>query len=84
MASRDLGDVQEVGKPTLERLGDESVGLLERVAIAIESDECVRPPQPGQELVEPVRFSESFAENRLEQLQRAGEVPADELKTALA
>ena len=84
LSPRDLGDVQEPGESTLERLGDYFVDRLERVFVAIEGEERFRSPQPGQQLVESVCFCELVAENRLEQLERVREVPADVLKTALA
>ncbi len=85
MSPRDLRGVQErEGKPRLERLGDDAVDRLERVFLAMEGVECDRAPQPGEELVESVCFYEPVAQNRLEQLERAREVPADVLKTPLA
>src|ERR1700686_494513 len=78
------GGVQGPGKPTLERLGDYFVDRVERVLVAIEGEERLRSPQPGQELIESVRFREAVAENALEQLERAGEVRAHVLKPALA
>jgi hypothetical protein len=39
LSSRDLGDVQEPGEPTLERLGDDFVDRLERVFVAIEGEQ---------------------------------------------
>ena len=74
MSARDLGDVQEQGEPTLERLGDYSIDRLERVFVAIEGEERLWSPYPGQELIESVLFSEPVAENRLEQLEGACDV----------
>jgi hypothetical protein len=54
------------------------------VFIAIERDEGVRAPQPGEELIESVLFREPVADDRLEQRERAGEVPADVLERGLA
>ncbi len=81
---RDLGDVQKDRESTFERLGDESVDRLKRVVGAIEREQRRRPPEPGQQVIESVWFGELVAEDRVEELERMGEVPADVLKTALA
>src|SRR6202034_263747 len=74
LPSRDLGDVQEPRKPSPERLGDYPVNCLEGVFFAIDGNECARPPQPGQELIESVCIRELVADDRLEQLEGAHEV----------
>ena len=84
LSPRDLGDVQKVREAAFERLGDDSVDRPERVFVAIEGEQRARAPQPGQELIQSVRIGELVAEDRLEQFERAGEVPADVMKTTLA
>ena len=77
VSPRHLGDAQEEAKLTLERVADQSVDRLEGIFVAIECEEAVRAPQPGEELVESMLIREPLADDRLEQRERAGEVPAD-------
>jgi hypothetical protein len=63
LRARDLGDVEEIGEPSLQRVGDDAVGGVEGVVGAIEREECGCAPQPGQELIEPVRLRDAVAKN---------------------